>query len=86
MTRVFLVARRELAAFTGGSFGWVIIAFILAIDGVLFNAFAMKGEKTSSDVVRLFFHFSAIVTMTASILISMRALAAERELKLLIPR
>jgi ABC-2 type transport system permease protein len=81
---MLLVAGRELGAYTTSLFGWVIMAVILFADGVLFNAIAMRGERPSSEVVRLFFHFSAIVTMVAAVLLAMRTFAAEREQQTLV--
>src|SRR5262249_25757791 len=53
---------------------------VLAIDGLLFNAFAVGGgSKRSSEVLSLFFYFSAGTTMVASVFISMRLLAEERQ-------
>lgn len=79
MRRIGLVAGRELASFLSGSFGWVIVALVLALDGVLFNGLAMQGERPSSEVTYWFFYFSSGVTMTASVFVAMRTLAGERE-------
>jgi ABC-2 type transport system permease protein len=58
----------------------VIIAAVLAVDGLLFNAYALGGAgKRSSEVLSLFFYFSSGTTMVASIFISMRLLAEERQ-------
>ena len=34
---VVLIARRELLAMVGTMTGWVILAAVLAVDGLLFN-------------------------------------------------
>jgi ABC-2 type transport system permease protein len=60
--------------------GYVIIAAVLAVDGLLFNAYALGGAgKRSSEVLSLFFYFSSGTTLVASIFISMRLLAEERQ-------
>src|SRR5262249_52421131 len=75
-----LIARRELASYLGTLSGYVIIAIVLAVDGLLFNAYAMGGgSKRSSEVLAAFFYFSAGTTMVASVFISMRLLAEERQ-------
>ena len=79
MIRVALIARRELGGYLHGLYGWVIVGLVLVLDGVLFNGLAMTGERPSSEVVHWFFYFSSGVTMTASVFIAMRTLAAERE-------
>jgi ABC-2 type transport system permease protein len=80
MRAIGLIARRELAAYLKTMSGWVIIAVVLAIDGLLFNAFALEGaERRSSEVLFRFFYFSSGVTMVAAVLISMRLLAEERQ-------
>ena len=80
MNAALLIARRELASYLRTWSGYVIIAVVLVIDGLLFNAFAMGGSsKRSAEVISLFFYFSSGTTMVASIFISMRLLAEERQ-------
>jgi ABC-2 type transport system permease protein len=80
MNAALLVARRELGAYFRSMTGFVIIAAVLAVDGMLFNAFALGGpDKKSSEVLGLFFYFSSGTTMIASVFISMRLLAEERQ-------
>ncbi len=80
MMRTLLIARRELAAYLRTFQGYIIIAMVLAVDGLLFNAFALGGvSKRSSEVLSLFFQFSSGTTMVASVFISMRLLAEERQ-------
>lgn len=79
MSRVFLIARRELSAYLSSTMGWLILAVVLLIDGLLFNGYAMQGEKKSFDVLKDFFFFSSGTTMVASIFISMRLYAEERQ-------
>ncbi|WP_245918849.1 ABC transporter permease [Melittangium boletus] len=80
MMRALLIARRELGASLRTFQGYLIIALVLAVDGLLFNAYALGGvSKRSSEVVSLFFLFSSGTTMVASVFISMRLLAEERQ-------
>jgi ABC-2 type transport system permease protein len=80
MRAVMLLARRELGALLNTPWGWVILAFVLLIDGLLFNVFAMGGrEKYSADVLSEFFYFSSGTTMIAGILLTMRLIAEERQ-------
>ncbi len=80
MKTALLIARRELAAYFSSMTGFVIIAAVLVIDGLLFNAYALGGpDKLSSEVLGLFFLFSRGTTIIASVFISMRLLAEERQ-------
>ncbi|WP_257454597.1 ABC transporter permease [Archangium lipolyticum] len=80
MMRTLLIARRELAAYLRTFQGYIIIAVVLAVDGLLFNAYALGGvSKRSSEVLSLFFFFSSGTTLVASVFISMRLLAEERQ-------
>ena len=81
MNAILLIARRELAGYFRTWLGYIIIAAVLVLDGLLFNAFALGSgmDRKSSEVISQFFFFSSGVTMTASVFISMRLLAAERE-------
>ncbi len=80
MKAAWLLARRELSAYLSTMSGYVIIAAVLAVDGLLFNAYALdSGSKRSAEVLGAFFYFSSGTTMVASIFISMRLLAEERQ-------
>jgi len=80
MKATFLIMRRELAAYLRSMTGYVIAAAVLIVDGLLFNAFALGGtDKLSSEVLGLFFYFSSGTTIIASVFISMRLLAEERQ-------
>ena len=80
MTPSLLIARRELATYLNTAWGWVILAAVLLIDGLLFNAFAMTDTpRFSSDVLEDFFFYSAGTTMIAGVLLSMRLVAEERQ-------
>lgn len=81
MNNMFLVAKRDLAAYLNGYPGYVIIAAVLFINGVLFNAVAMGSDaRYSHEVLEQFFYFSSGTTMIAAVLLTMRAIAEERSL------
>jgi ABC-2 type transport system permease protein len=80
MRGMLLVARRDLAAYLNGYWGYAVIAAVLIIDGLLFNAFALgDSPKYSSKVIEEFFYFSFGTTIIASILLTMRLFAEERQ-------
>ena len=69
MRNVMLIARRELAAYLRTMSGYVIIAAVLFVLGVLFNAYAMAGTaKKSSDILADFFTVASGLTMICSVL------------------
>ena len=80
MNATLLIARRELGAYLRSMTGYMIAAAVLIVDGLLFNAFALGGpDKLSAEVLSLFFYFSSGTTIIASVFISMRLLAEERQ-------
>jgi ABC-2 type transport system permease protein len=80
MNATFLIARRELGAYLRSMTGYVIAALALVVDGILFQAFVLGGpERLSAEVLSNFFFIAGGVTMIASIFISMRLLAEERQ-------
>jgi ABC-2 type transport system permease protein len=75
-----LIARRELRAYLRSPFGYIVGAAMLLIDGLLFQVFALGGgARLSAEVLHDFFYFASGTTMVASILLSMRLLAEERQ-------
>ncbi|MCP3138762.1 ABC transporter permease [Pyxidicoccus xibeiensis] len=78
--KALLIARRELAAYLRTLSGYVVIAIILALNGLFFNAYALGGaSKRSAEVLSQFFYYSSGFTIVASVFISMRLLAEERQ-------
>jgi ABC-2 type transport system permease protein len=72
--------RRELSAYFNGLWGSGIIAAILVIDGLLFNAFAVSDKpRPSAEVLQAFFTFSFGTTIIASAFLTMRLIAEERQ-------
>ncbi len=73
-----LIARRELGAYLRGWTGYLVIAGVLLIDGLLFQVLAMDDSaKYSHDVLEQFFYNTAGTTMIASVLLTMHAVAEE---------
>lgn len=85
MRVVWLVMKRELGAYFRSYMGYVILAVILLVNGVLFNVYALGGgAKFSAEVLRNFFYFSSGTTMIAGIFLTMRLLAEERQMGTLV--
>jgi ABC-2 type transport system permease protein len=80
VNNVALIARRELQGYLRTMSGYIIIAVMLFIDGLLFNAFAVPGTaKKSSEVLADFFTLTSGITMIGCIFLSMRLIAEERQ-------
>lgn len=81
MKNITLLARRELGAYIKSPMGYIIVAIVLFVDGLLFNVYAIGGSpKLSAEVLQLFFAFATFMTMVSGVLLSMRLLAEERQL------
>jgi ABC-2 type transport system permease protein len=78
---MLLIARRELAATILSPLGFVVAAIILALDGLLFNVFALAPteRRFSAEVLAQFFYLLSGTTVVASVLISMRLIAEEHQ-------
>jgi len=81
MTAVWLIARRELGAYLRTMSGYIIAAIVLFVDGILFNARALDSQhdRLSTEVLSEFFFNSSGLVMAASVFLSMRLLAEERQ-------
>ena len=81
MSALWLIARRELSAYFRTYSGYIIAAAVLFVDGLLFNAFALgsKENQLSTQVVSQFFYVSSGTTMIASVFLSMRLFAEDRQ-------
>ncbi|HEY4012378.1 MAG TPA: ABC transporter permease [Polyangiaceae bacterium] len=78
--KALLIAGRELRAYLRSPFGYIVAAATLLIDGLLFEGFALGAEaRLSADVLFDFFYFASGTTMVASVLLSMRLIAEERQ-------
>ena len=80
MRNTLLIAGRELAAYLRTMSGYIIIAVMLFIDGLLFNAYAVPGAtKRSSEILADFFTLTSGITLVGSVFLSMRLIAEERQ-------
>ncbi len=80
LTGVLVIARRDLAAYLNSAWGWVMVAAVLFVNGLMFNAYALGDRpRYSHEVLELFFYFSSGTTMIAAVLITMRLIAEERQ-------
>lgn len=80
MRNLWWIARRELGAYLRSPMGYIIIFCVLVADGLLFNAFAIgSGARKSSVVLENFFYLASGTTLIASVFISMRLIAEERQ-------
>jgi ABC-2 type transport system permease protein len=80
MRNVLLIARRELSAYLRTMSGYLIIAGMLFVLGLLFNVWAIPGvAKKSSEILGDFFRVAGGMTMFCAVLLSMRLLAEERQ-------
>jgi ABC-2 type transport system permease protein len=80
MKAILLIARRELAAYLRTMTGYIIIALMLALTGLFFNAYGLGGvDKRSSDALRVFFEIAQAFTAGSGVFISMRLIAEERQ-------
>jgi ABC-2 type transport system permease protein len=80
MRAISVIFRRELAAYLQSPVGYIVVALLLFIDGVLFQSLALgRGERLSADVLRDFFELTGIVTIIAGVALSVRLIAEERQ-------
>jgi len=80
MSATLLIARRELGTYLRSMTGYIIAALLLLIDGILFNVLAIGGDdKLSASVLMQFFYCTSGLAMIASVFISMRLVAEERQ-------
>ncbi len=79
MSKALLIARRELGAYARSPLGAVIIAGALLIDGILFYYWGLSQKLLSAEVLSEFFYAASGITMAASIILSMRLIAEERQ-------
>jgi len=80
MSAMLLIARRELAGYFRTMTGYIIAGLLLLIQGVLFNALVLSaGEMYSADVLSNYFFYAFGTTAIASLFISMRLVAEERQ-------
>lgn len=81
MSGVWLIAKRELAAYSRSPLGAVIIAATLLINGILFYVDAISQQLLSGEALAKFFYNSSGLTAVAALLLSFRLIAEERQTK-----
>src|SRR5690349_4304684 len=79
MNATLLIARREFFAYLRSPLGIVVVAAVLLIDGLWFYSQALSRHMLSAEVLTEFFNGASGLTMIASIPLSMRLLAEERQ-------
>jgi ABC-2 type transport system permease protein len=80
MRGIWLVARREFRSYVNTTWGWAILALALLIDGLFFNVFALtETPQYSAEVLEMFFYLTGGVVLTASVFVTMRLFAEERQ-------
>jgi ABC-2 type transport system permease protein len=79
MSQVLLIARRELFAYLRSPLGTVIFAAALLLDGIVFQTQGLSQKALSEQVLAQFVYGSSAATMIASLLLSMRLFAEERQ-------
>lgn len=81
MTRVWLIARRELSAYSRSPLGAVIIAVTLLINGILFYVDSISQQLLSGEALAKFFYNSSGLTAVAALFLSFRLIAEEQQTK-----
>ncbi len=79
MTRAWLIARRELGAYARSPLGSVIIAVSLLVNGIFFYTEALSERLLSGEALQRYFYNASGITMIASLLLSFRLIAEERQ-------
>ena len=80
MNAIALLARRELATYLNTVWGWVVLAGVLLIDGLLFNVFGLtERPRYSAEVLEDFFFYTSGTLIIAGLLLTMRLIAEERQ-------
>jgi len=81
MRNIWWIMLRDLSSYLRSPLGAMIMASALALDALLFNAFAVgTGRALSEEVLTRFFFLTSGVSTVACVFLSMRMLAEERQL------
>jgi ABC-2 type transport system permease protein len=78
MAATSIIYRRELGAYLRSPFTWVIAALFLFVNGILFLAYVLPGQKLSAVVLETYFQFAGLMTFVLGLLLSFRLIAEER--------
>ncbi len=79
MNRVWVIVQRELGAMWRSPLAVLVIAIGLLVEGVLFYSNALREQLVSAEVLERFFYDASGVTLMASVALSMRLIAEERQ-------
>lgn len=79
MSRIWLIARREMFAYMRSPLGSAITAAALLVDGIWFYWFGLSQRLVSAEVLAQFIYVCSGTTAIAGLLLSMRLLAEERQ-------
>ncbi len=80
LSGITLIVRREIGQYATTWIGYVIVAALLLLCGLLYNAFALgNSPKYSADVLSDYFFFSSGCTIAVGLFLSMRLIAEERD-------
>ena len=79
MRATSIIYRRELGGYLRSPLSWVIAAVLLLAQGIFFQAWALRGEQLSALVLERFFFVSSFAIGVASIVLSFRLIAEERQ-------
>lgn len=81
MRNIWWIMLRDLSASLRAPLGYIVMAAALALDGLLFNAWAVgSGSLMSEELLARFFWHASGVNVTAAVFLSMRLIAEERQL------
>lgn len=80
MKNVWWIMKRDLGSYLGSPMGYVVLAVALALNGLLYNALALAGNRLSEQVLHDFFFYASGVSVVASVFVAMRLVAEEKQL------
>lgn len=77
--KALVIARRDLAAYFNGWWGWVVITAILILDGLFFNVLAMVDDaRMSHEILEQFFYNTGGCHIVAALLLTMTSFSQEQ--------
>lgn len=79
MSRILLLTHRELRAAFRSPIAAVVVAAMLLIEGILFYYAALTQKLLSAEVLEKYIEYASGLTMIASVALSMRVIAEERQ-------
>ena len=79
MRATSIIYRRELASYLRSPLTWIIAAFLLLVEGIFFQAWALRGEQLSALVLERYFFISSFAIAVSGVVFSFRLIAEERQ-------